>query len=101
MLGIVCRPGGHAHPRAAVQLHGHRHRRAPHALAAGGGALYLYVYMCALCERRVCGQRYTFPTESGFSCPHRAEDVYSQCVRTTLNHGTTTGNRYLYMYIRI
>lgn len=36
-------------------------------------------------------QRYTFPTESSLSCPVKAGDVYSQCVRMGLDMGTTTG----------
>jgi len=35
-------------------------------------------------------EKYTFPTEAGFSDPVRAEEVYTRCVRSTLSSGTTT-----------
>lgn len=35
-------------------------------------------------------QKYTFPTETGLSELSRAEQVYSRCVRATLDSGTTT-----------
>jgi len=37
-------------------------------------------------------ERYTFPTETGLEDVTRAQEVYSRCVRSTLDSGTTTAS---------
>ena len=44
-------------------------------------------------------EKYTFPTEVGLEDRERAEEVYTRCVRSTLDSGTTSASYFATIHV--